>query len=385
MMKRLLCLLLVLLMPLAALADTQADPSPHAELDAAVDGILKKYKAVGAAVVVARQGEIVYHHDYGWRDKRDKLPVTPDTYFKTASVTKMICAVRIMQLVEQGRLSLDAPIGAYLGFVVYNPRYPDTPVTLRHLMSHTSSLKSSYSMSRPLDQFLDAALGKTSYWNKWAPGSRFEYSNLAAGLMGPLMEIVEAQDVNSCMEEGLWGPMGLDAAFRVHLLDVPENHALRYDASGKLSRARSFYLNEAWDDFPDPMNHYKITIGDVWIRADDLCRIGMMLCAGGEWQGRDILSGESVALMKDTVMADSPYGLCVERTDTLLVGRTVYGHQGRSDGILCGLYWEEESGFVIAVMTNGSSTAQEGRIAKLTRRVFEQVWPVFGDGCALAE
>lgn len=388
MIRRLLCLLAALMMlaPAALAEDVpDADPTHNAEMDAALDKIFPRFNTTGAVVVAARNGEIVYEHVYGLADRRDKKPVTPETYFKTASVTKMVSAIRVMQLVEEGSLSLDEPIGLYLGFDVYNPRYPETPVTLRHLLSHTSSIQRGFSILSPMDKWLDASLNKKQYWEEWEPGTKYSYSNLGAGLMGSLMEVATASDVNSCVVHGLFEPLGIDAGYRVHLLKEPEKAALRYNKKGTLARGRNFYLTEEWDPFPDPYNHFKITIGDVWIRGADLCRIGMMMCNGGTLDGVQILKPETVELMKETVTADSPYGLCVERVHTLLEGRTVYGHQGMSEGVMCNLYWEPESDFVFAIITNGCVTTQTDHICKLTRRVFEKVWPVYGDGTALVK
>ena len=117
----------------------------------------------------------------------------------------------------------------------------------------------------------------------------------------------------------------------------------------------------------------------------ELCQIAdLVLLAGDVFDDRQVCP-ETVELMKETVTADSPYGLCVERVHTLLENRTVYGHQGMSEDVMCNLYWEPESDFVFAIITNGCVTSQTDHICKLTRRVFEKVWPVYGDGTALVK
>lgn len=373
-MKRLFALLLVLLMcPLFALAD-------HADLDARLAAIFPRYHTTGAVVVVARGNEIVYHYDYGWADKKEKKPVTAQTYFKTASVSKMISAIRVMQLVEAGQLSLDEPIESYLGYAVAQPSYPDTPVTLRMLMSHTSAISSSYSSGKTLQKLLNR-----KHREGYRPGSRYKYSNLGAGIMGTLMETVTGQDVNTCVDAGVFQPLCIDAAYRTWLLDEPEQASLRYDAEGKLARARSFYPNEPYDPAAGAEAHYDLVIGDVWIRGDDLCRLGMMLCQGGTLNGVTILQPETVEEMtssqqgKGGITADSPYALCVHRVDSLLEDRMIYGHQGQSDGIVCNLYWDKESGFVFAMITNGCSSRMDNYICKVSRNAFAACWEVFGE------
>ena len=110
------------------------------KLASALDKIFKNHHTVGGAVIIARDGEIVYEHYYGYASKTGRIPVTEDTYFRLASVTKMVTAIRVMQLVEEGVLDLDRDISEYLGYQVGNAYYPQTPITLRMLMTHTSSL-----------------------------------------------------------------------------------------------------------------------------------------------------------------------------------------------------------------------------------------------------
>lgn len=364
-MKRLICLFLLLLLPFPALAD---------ELTSALDRLFPRYHTTGAVVAVARQGQIVFHYDYGYADKKQHLPVTEETYFKTASVTKLVSALGVMRLVEDGLLALEAPIGSYLGYDVVNPAHADISITLRHLMSHTSGIKGSYSSGRQLS----ALLASPSRWNTWAPGTRYAYSNLGAGIMGSLMEAVTGQDVNTCLREQVFAPLSIDAGYRVHLLDHPEQAALRYNSDGWLARTADFYLTEPWDPRALPESHYDLTIGDLWIRGDDLCRLGMMLANNGCLDGVRILQTTTVDAMLHTVTGRSPYGLCVERVDTLVDGLLFYGHQGMSDGVLCNLYWEPKTQFVFALITNGCDTRQDNRIALLSRQAFAHAWASYG-------
>ena len=110
------------------------------DADTRLNTIMQNFKTSGAAVVVAKDGEIVYEYYYGYADKKAKEPITESTYFRLASVTKLVSAIRTMQLVEQGTLDLDQDISAYLGYDIRNPYHRKTPITLRMLMTHTSSL-----------------------------------------------------------------------------------------------------------------------------------------------------------------------------------------------------------------------------------------------------
>lgn len=391
--SRLFSLVLIcLLLPCAALAELQQIPLPgpypgNAALDEALDAIFPRFRTSGAVVVVAKEGEIVYHHDYGQAYKAGHAPVTPETCFRAASVTKLVSAVRVMQLFEDGLLDLDAPIGDYLGFEVRNTRRKSEPVTLRHLMTHTSSVSDSggFSSNLSLDDFLDASLKHNGNWRDWSPGTKYNYSNFGAGLMGSLIEAVTGKNVDDSVREAIFEPLGMNAGYHISLLDDPEQAAYIYYADGSLKKSPAAYLREAWDGSVNPNRHYGLTYGSLWIRGDDLCRLGIALCEGGTVNGVALLTPETIELMTSSqqglggVKADSPYGLCVHRVSTLLKDRMVYGHQGRSDGVLCNLYFEPQSRLVFTLITNGSSTKQSDYVANLTRAVFAEVWDAYGE------
>ena len=144
-------------------------------------------------------------------------------------------------------------------------------------------------------------------------------------------------------------------------------------------------MRSAWETEINPNKHYNITVGSLWIRGDDLCRLGIALCGGGIADGVRLLQPETVALMMSSqqglgdVTVDSPYGLCVHRVTNLLDDRMIYGHQGLSDGILCNLYFDPETRLVFTMITNGCSTSMLDHIGKLSRRVFAEVWDRYGE------
>ena len=168
-----------------------------------IDKAFRNHKTVGAAVVVARDGEIVYEHYYGYAVKKQREPVTENTYFRLASVTKMVTAIRTMQLGEQGKLSLDQDISDYLGYEVQNPYHRKTPVTLRMLMTHTSSLDPHggyYQVSNTLRQLISTDRLKRSNWYDEIPGTQYRYSNFGAGIIGSLMESVTGTNIDQDMQ-----------------------------------------------------------------------------------------------------------------------------------------------------------------------------------------
>lgn len=387
-MKRILCLVLtlMLLLPCAAFAGQAEEIDPT---DAAFDKLFKRYKATGAVIVVAKDGELVYRRNYGYAHKRSQEPVTDETYFRIASVSKLVSAIHVMQLVEEGKLSLDADISDYFGYTIRNPQYRDAPITLRMLMSHTSSIDSSGSYANnpkaSVFDMLSLEKRRTANYLEYRPGKKYTYSNLGAGLLGSLIELATGKNVNDSITEALFAPLGIDAAYHPTLLKEPEKITYLYSDIGKLVKGRDKNLASQWDPGVDPEKHYRSVPGSVWIHGSDLCRLGILLCDGGTLEGQTFLQPETVAAMQASqkdlggITCDSPYGLCVYRDSKLLKQRQVFGHQGMSDGLVAGLFYEPESRFVVAIITNGSDSRQDNRITIINRKLFGLAWETFGE------
>ncbi len=157
----------------------------------------------GLGVIVYRDGMEVYSRFLGRRrigERQDEdLPMERDSRFRIASVSKMFTVFTIMQLVEQGKLGLDDDVGELLGFSLRNPCYPDIPVTVGMLASHTSSIRDGRVYSIPPEKGLEEFFRPGGeYWENGAhfspkgqaPGEFFEYCNLNYGLLGTIIEVV---------------------------------------------------------------------------------------------------------------------------------------------------------------------------------------------------
>lgn len=379
--RRLLCLLLAGLLLCASAAAEETDA-----LDKAACRILKAYKAVGATVLVARDDEIVYQLNYGYQDAKAQTPVTDNTHFRIASVTKLVSAIGIMELVEDGKLDLDEPLGTYLGYMVYNPYFPTASITLRMVMTHTTSVSQQGSYGRN-GYGVQALLGsgrKNNYYQE-LPGSKYRYSNFGAGLMGTLMEQITGQNVNDTMTALVFAPLQMDAAYHASLIADRDSIASTYDTDRTLTAAAQKKIDSPWDASVNPDSHYRITVGSLWMTGRDLCRLGMALCDGGTVDGVRLLQPETVAEMlsdqsgKGGITASSPYGLCVNRNNTLVPGKMLYGHQGMSDGIAANVYFDPETRFVFTFISNGCNNNMDNRVCAVSRRLLTLMWEAYGE------
>lgn len=128
----------------AAAAENENFSKLNTDLQLLIDDNKNGVPGVGAAVI--KNDRLVYEKTFGSRyidneNPQNNLPLTRDTKLRIASISKVFVAAAYMQLAEQGKIDLDADISRYLGFTLRNPNYPDTPITSKMLLSHTSSLR----------------------------------------------------------------------------------------------------------------------------------------------------------------------------------------------------------------------------------------------------
>jgi CubicO group peptidase (beta-lactamase class C family) len=184
-------------------------------------------------VVIVAGDAVIYESYWGWRsidaeEPKHSQPVTPATKFRVASVSKVATAVGAMQLVEQGKLDLDADIGKYLGFALRNPYYPKRPITARMLLSHTSSLRDAGFYNLPLpftlrDLFVPggAYFAEAAHFSRpergaeRGPGAYFAYANLNYGVLATVMEAVSGERFDRYMVHRLFGPLTIDGGYRL--------------------------------------------------------------------------------------------------------------------------------------------------------------------------
>ncbi|MFA9437954.1 MAG: serine hydrolase domain-containing protein, partial [Candidatus Bathyarchaeota archaeon] len=117
--------------------------SDHSQVRKWVEHIVPKYmrdfKVPGLSVAVVKEGETIYSEGFGARDPQRNLPATPDTLYGIGSITKSFVAIAIMQLVEEGKLSVDDPVGQYIPFKL---GLPGKPIKIHHFLTHSSGLPS---------------------------------------------------------------------------------------------------------------------------------------------------------------------------------------------------------------------------------------------------
>ena len=190
-----------------------------ARLDAELGTIVRDpaCELASLSVLAVRAGEVAYTAQFGRRfighgDVPNK-PVGPDTLFRIASVSKMMTTLGLMRLVEDGKVDLDANVSGYLGFTLRNPHFPDQAITLRHLLTHTSSLRDDAGYSWAANVALKDVLDPGMFATNAGPGAYFKYCNLGWGVIGTVMERVTGERFDRSMHRLLIAPLGLQAGY----------------------------------------------------------------------------------------------------------------------------------------------------------------------------
>jgi len=228
---RLMAIAVLCLVPAVALAQQDVQqptstlpPETIAAIDAVIASQMQEQELVGVSLGVIYDGQIAYLKGYGLADIERKTPVTPQTVFNWASNSKVMLAVAAMQLVQQGKLDLDADVRTYL------PEYPHKghTITSRHLLCHTSGIPHYANGEVPLvsQQMapLEIELDPMAALNRFAaapllfpPGERLEYSSYAYVVLSAVVQRAGKQPLWQQLQTRILGPLNL----RSFQLDMP--------------------------------------------------------------------------------------------------------------------------------------------------------------------
>ena len=209
----------------AGTANAEAPEAPHelsaGDVNAWLDGFmpyaLSSGDIAGAVVVVVKDGQVLSQRGYGYADKAAGKKVDPaTTLFRVGSVSKLYTWTAVMQLVEQRKIDLDADVNRYLDFVI--PAYDGKPLTMRHIMTHTSGfedvIKDGFSFSGQVDP-LGVVVKRMLPKRIFTPGATPAYSNYATALAGYIVERVSGLSFDAYVERHIFQPLGMaHASFR---------------------------------------------------------------------------------------------------------------------------------------------------------------------------
>lgn len=175
---------------------------------------MKSRNITGVSIALVDDQRIVWAEGFGYADKANNVPATPETVYGVGSISKLFTATAAMQLVEQGKMDIDKPVQTYLPEFSIMTRFPDAgPVTPRNIMTHHSGLPSNLNKgmwSKNPEPFTNVVTRIKNDYVAYPPNFIFSYSNLGVTLLGHAIQNVSGRDFPGYMDESLFRPMNMN-------------------------------------------------------------------------------------------------------------------------------------------------------------------------------
>ena len=349
----------------------------------------------------------------GYADPASKRAITVDDPVRIASISKLVLTIGVMRLVEEGKLDLDADVSKTLGWKLRNPAFPNDKITLRLLLSHTSSLTDGAGYWQvPLDGEFKELLDDPKAWDaQHAPGTYWRYANVGFPLIGAVMERATGERMDLLMQRLVLKPLDLRACYSWPSCDeATAARAVVLYREGKpivddnQGRKPACGITKASDGSCDlsTWRAGKATNvfgpqGGLRISAKDLSKIGRLLLGDGEVDGVRLLTPESVrAMIGPEWTLKNGNGLTIEEDDpiratkgfTCRYGLAVHtlasgapdcgdnpfgdgvqrvGHSGNAYGLLAGLWVDRKAGTGVVYFSTGNDKPAPGAHSAFSR------------------
>ena len=312
----------------------------------------------GLSLTVAVDGKIMYSEGFGYADLEERVPVWPTTKFRIGSISKPLTATALMQLVEAGKLDLDAPVQKYV------PSFPDkgAVITARMLAGHLAGIRhyqgDEFNIQKHYANVLD---GMKIFENDplvSPPGTKFNYSSYGYNLLSAVVESASGENFLAYMQKHVFEAMGLAHTAADQNTQIVEQRSRFYEKEKDGTLENAPYVD----------NSYKWAGGGFLSTSEDLVRFGSMLLQPG------FLKADSLKLLftpqKRKSGEETGYGMGWGITKSPS-GRVVYEHSGGSIGGSSQLMVYPETHMVVALVTNLTSREWKASEVEAVAEKFE--------------
>jgi CubicO group peptidase (beta-lactamase class C family) len=341
--------------------------------------IIEKHQVVGLSVALVKQDKIIYTQSFGLKNIERKTPLSDQDIFRIASISKSFSATSIMQLVEAKKISLTDDFSKLVGFTVRNPKYPSAVITLKMILSHTSSINDSQGYFN-LDAINPA---KNKYWEKcyndYKPGTGYEYCNLNYNMVGAVIEKVSGTRFDSYVKQHVLNPLSLYGGFCVDSLDQNRLTSLyAYDSALKTFTESPAAYALRREEIQNYTMGYTTPIfsptGGMKISAKDLATYMIMHMNGGEYNNTRIISRKSSKIMQTKISKEVGYGLAISNLEDLIPGKLMTGHTGSAYGLYSAMFFNKKEKYGFVVITNGCNPTYTNGINDVLRETINSLY-----------
>ncbi|MEH7351282.1 serine hydrolase domain-containing protein [Gottfriedia acidiceleris] len=351
--------------------------------------IMDKFNIVGCQAAVVIKDKLIWSDAYGFRNLDTRDLVTENTMFRIASISKLFTATAIMQLVERKLIDLDQDISHYLGFKIRNPKFSNSYITLRQILTHTSSLNSDDASNSVYANFIRDGHSNFSLqlielfdengkyftkeiWGDWKPGDHWMYSNIGAIICGAIIEKTTNLRFDEYIKQNIFEPLEMkNVAFSYSNINKSHELANLYEKNKDTHEYKvtiddirqSGYSETHWDQYIIG-NHGGLfePQGGLRTTAVELSKFLRAHMLNGSLKCQQILEQKTSKLMKSIQWSReennhffSKIGLGFHISHDFLPGyKEMIGHAGEAYGLISNLYWHEEKQFGMIFILNGS-------------------------------
>jgi CubicO group peptidase (beta-lactamase class C family) len=323
---------------------------------------------------IIKNGKILYSDGFGDANRMTNLTANAETRYLIASISKSITATAAMKLHEQNLLNINADVNTYLPFSLRNPSFPNTPITLKMLLNHSSGLSDdNYNVLAPNSNFysigVDHPTSLSTFFNDLyssggqynspqnflttAPGTTESYSNMGLALAGYIVQRVAGQPFDTYCKQNIFIPLGMQKT-EWRISNTPANEfAIPYN-----QLTTDGTTNYSFVDYPN---------GGLRTTVRDLSKyMTMLLVQQGTYNGVRILNSQTVDLMKSRAINNGEFGMGLFYNNTIL-NREIIGHSGGEQGVTTAMFYNEASkvGFIVFTNTSAATGDTLNEIAKI--------------------
>lgn len=340
---------------------------------------------IGAQMVILNDKKILENLSFGVRDIETKERVNKYTKARIASISKIIVAICVMQLVEKGLVSIDDDISEIFGFKIRNPKFPNDKITIKHLMTQTSSITDGFDDEDPKNDNIKKGYNGVNgtnlpvnlkdllvkndgpYWidetySNSRPGESFIYSNFGCGILACIVEIITKTYFCDYVIENFLSKLDIDGGFRIQDIKDKDNFATLYRISKSKKKIISTLsvkglLNWKYNLFPLGEN-YRGPAGGLIINLNDLAKIMQLFMNGGIYKGIRILDKKTIDYMQQFHWINTEFddykakGLQI-KIFSMYEKELLRGHTGSAYGLVSFFFYNPEQKIGMCFFTNG--------------------------------
>lgn len=313
----------------------------------------------GMSAAASVSNQIVWSQGFGFCDLKKQKPADARTVYRYASISKSIAATAVMQLVEQGRVSLDAPIQKYVpGF----PEKPGGEITVRHLLTHTSGIRHYRGLEFLNNRQYDSVAAALKIFQddplEFKPGDKYQYSSYGYNVLAAVVESVSGKPFRAYLKEKIFQPAGMTSADLEILSEPIKERAIQYVAFGKDFRpAPTVNLSCKWAG------------GGMAGTAEDLVRFCMALNDGKILSAKSREQMYQAGTLNDGSRTEYGLGWRLLKDSN---GRRWVGHSGGATGGTTYFLHQPEAKIAVALLTNAEDVKG---LDKLSLRLGEILLP----------